>query len=101
MGWENSTRRDRLPDDWWKRRARVKRRAGGKCEATVHDPKCDGIGTDADHIIEGDDHSDANLQWLSYPCHKAKTSRENARRNRDRARLRLRPAEAHPGRIQP
>lgn len=101
MAWSTSNRRDRLPDDWWKRRAQVKARAKSKCQASVHHPKCDGTGTDADHIIEGDDHSLENLQWLSSPCHKAKTSRENARRNQQRAALRNRPAEQHPGRIAP
>ena len=89
MPWSSSDRRQRLPKDWPKRRAAVKRRAGGRCEAAVHVPECDGIGTDCDHIKAGDDHSLANLQWLSLPCHKAKTAAERPSRKR--------PAEKHPG----
>lgn len=82
MGWETSTRRARLPDDWSRRRAIVKRRANGRCEGLTfageprwHVEACDGRGTDCDHIIEGDDHSLANLQWLSGACHSHKTAR--------------------------
>lgn len=39
-------------------------------------PACSGVGTDCDHIVEGDDHSLANLQWLSNPCHKRKTQND-------------------------
>jgi 5-methylcytosine-specific restriction protein A len=96
MAWATSTRRQRLPDDWPAIRAEVRNRAGGRCEAQHHVPECDGIGTDADHIRQGDDHSLANLQWLSRPCHKAKTARESAARNRARAAQRKR-TERHPG----
>lgn len=46
------------------------------CQAVSHAPGCDGIGTDCDHIKAGDDHRISNLQWLSGPCHKAKTAAE-------------------------
>lgn len=91
-GWANSTRRQRLPADWETRRAKVKHRARGMCQAKQHVPECDGYGNECDHIISGDDHSLANLQWLSTPCHKAKTEAENAARVTSR-RL---PREAHP-----
>lgn len=97
MAWETSTRRQRLPQDWPAIRVQVRDRARGMCEAGVHDPECDGIGAEADHIRQGDDHSLANLQWLSTPCHRAKTAREAAARNRARAAARLRPTERHPG----
>ena len=74
--WNSSNRGSRLPDDWPERRAKVRGRAHGLCQAKQHVPECDGIGTDCDHIIAGDDHSLDNLQWLSHPCHKAKTERE-------------------------
>jgi 5-methylcytosine-specific restriction protein A len=74
--WSTSTRRQRLPSDWPKRRAVVKRRAQGQCQAQVHEPDCPRIGTECDHIIAGDDHSLSNLQWLSGPCHRAKTLAE-------------------------
>ena len=97
MAWSTSTRRHRLPPDWYAIRQRVKRRARGLCEAERHAPGCDRTGTDADHITPGDDHSLANLQWLSGPCHKAKTAAEAAERNQDRAARRRRPHETHPG----
>jgi hypothetical protein len=87
-GWVGSTRRARLPDDWPARVQAVKARAHGRCQATRHEPGCDGIGRECDHVKHGDDHSLANLQWLSTPCHKAKTTAEQPRR--------LRPARAHP-----
>lgn len=96
MAWATSDRRQRLPPDWESIRAEVKRRAHGRCEATEHDPRCDGTGTDTDHITPGDDHSLPNLQWLSGPCHRAKTARETAARNRARAAARIR-TETHPG----
>ncbi len=91
-GWQGSTRRARLPRDWATRRAKVKRRAKGKCEAEAHVPECDGYGSECDHIDRGDDHRLSNLQWLSGPCHQAKTLRENQART-DSRRL---PREAHP-----
>lgn len=98
MPWETSDRRFRLPKNWPQLKRQVKARAHGLCEAAPHDPRCDGVGTDCDHVIEGDDHSLGNLQWLSGPCHRAKTGRESAARNRQRAELRHRPTEQHPGR---
>lgn len=100
MAWSTSDRRARLPADWAAIRRAVKRRANGRCEAEQHHPDCDGIGTDADHKTAGDNHSLENLQWLSKPCHWAKTKRENAARNKQQAALKRRPAEQHPGRIQ-
>lgn len=76
MSWETSDRRSRLPKDWAQRVAQVRDRAKNQCEAQQHAPDCDGIGRECDHIKAGDDHSLANLQWLSTPCHKAKTQRE-------------------------
>lgn len=99
MVWSTSDRKQRLPHDWPKRRAAVKARAKGKCEATTHAPKCRGWGSDADHIIPGDDHSMDNLQWLSGACHWAKTNRETAARNRERKTARYKPSEQHPGRL--
>jgi hypothetical protein len=97
VSWSTSDRRARLPADWPAIRAKVKARAHGRCEAEHHAPGCLGTGNDADHIQAGDDHSLANLQWLSTPCHRAKTARETAARNRTRAAMRKRPAEPHPG----
>lgn len=99
MAWSTSDRRQRLPADWPKIRRQVKARAGGKCQATQHTPQCNGTGTDADHIQQGDNHSLDNLQWLSEPCHKAKTARETAARNKRNAKLKRKPKEQHPGRL--
>jgi 5-methylcytosine-specific restriction enzyme A len=94
--WSTSDRSARLPPGWPTIRAAVSARAGGRCEARHHEPTCDGRGTDADHISAGDDHSMGNLQWLSGPCHRAKTARETAERNRARAAAKKR-TERHPG----
>lgn len=93
-GWANSNRRAELPPDWAKRRQQVKRRVGGRCQAEQHEPDCDGIGTDCDHIGDRHDHSLGNLQWLSGPCHAAKTKREAAARRP--AVLKPRPRRRHP-----
>ena len=97
MAWESSTRRARLPKDWPKRVAQVKKRSNGLCEATRHVAECDGLGAEVDHRTQGDDHTMANLQHLSTPCHAAKTKAENAARNKLNAQLRRRPTEPHPG----
>ena len=97
MAWSTSDRHSRLPHDWQAIRRRVRARAHGRCEATVHAPGCDGRGTECDHIIPGDDHSLENLAWLNSYCHKAKTQREAAQNNRAMARLRRHPIEKHPG----
>ena len=99
MAWSTSDRKQRLPHNWTAIRKAVKTRAKGKCEATTHHPKCPGWGSDADHIIPGDDHSMSNLQWLSGACHMAKTNRETAARNSQRKAARSRPTEQHPGRL--
>lgn len=99
MAWSTSDRRERLPDDWPDIVRRVKARDQGRCRAPQHSPRCNGVGTDVDHVIAGDDHSMANLQLLSEPCHRDKTARESAERNRQIAALKKRPQEQHPGRI--
>ena len=98
MAWSTSDRKDRLPDNWPQIRATVKARAKGKCEANPHAKGCGGWGRDADHKTPGDDHRLENLQWLSGPCHRAKTNQETAARNRERKAARIRPREQHPGR---
>ena len=93
MNWATSDRRDRLPDDWPKRVALVKRRAHGRCEETHHAAGCDGRGRDVDHKVQGDDHSLDNLQLLSTACHARKTRLDNGYRASVKA-----PTERHPGR---
>jgi hypothetical protein len=98
MSWDTSDRRARLPSDWPKRVAHTKARAQGRCEGISlhgeprwHVAECDGIGTDCDHDHRGDDHSLANLRWLSSPCHTFKTHAEKPQRSR--------PRPSHPGRV--
>ena len=96
--WSTSDRKERLPANWDTIRARVKRRARGRCEAVRHDPRCQGAGSHCDHVDRGDDHSLANLQWLSKPCHDAKTRVEAAEAHGITRPGRL-PSESHPGRV--
>lgn len=79
LAWESSDRASRLPKDWAQRRALVAARADGRCEAQLRDgSRCSAFGTDCDHVVHGDDHSLANLQWLCPWHHKRKTAREAA-----------------------
>ena len=98
MAWSTSTRRHRLPPNWPTLRTQAQARAGDQCQATTHHPHCNGVGTDADHITPGDNHTLDNLAWLSTECHKAKTAAETAARNQ--ARSRKRHEEQHPGLIR-
>lgn len=103
MPWSTSNRAQRLPRDWPKRREATKRRAGGRCEGIdlertgtrAHVSGCNGIGTDCDHDVRGDDHRLTNLRWLSAECHKAKTQAEAYAAKPQRRR----PPEPHPGRL--
>lgn len=97
--WHTSDRRGRLPANWEAVRRQVAERAHYECQAKVHAVGCNGVGTDCDHIVPGDNHSLDNLQWLSAECHKAKTARESAERNTRRKQMRLHPSETHPGLI--
>ena len=99
-GWSNSTRKATLPADWERRRRRVKRRAGGRCECDGTacgrdhlDGRCLEKGTDCDHKGDRLDHRDSNLQWLCSDCHDLKTVRE---READRPRIKPR-TKRHPG----
>ena len=89
---------DRLPADWPQRRARTQARAGDRCEALLHDgSRCTARGTDCDHIKHGDDHDEANLQWLCPWHHKRKTQLE-ARAELDAIRAANLPRpRQHPG----
>ena len=77
MAWSSSDRASRLPPDWDERRAFVRARAGGRCEALLHDgTRCPAAGTECDHVEPGDDHRATNLQCSWH--HKRKTQREAA-----------------------
>jgi 5-methylcytosine-specific restriction endonuclease McrA len=93
--WEGSTRRQRLPADWFTpggRRDRVFARPDGRVCALQYRDICTGFATQVDHIILGDDHSDANLQPACQSCHRHKSALEGAAaKPRER-----RPPEEHP-----
>lgn len=86
--------------------AYVEARAKGRCQAIhvlddrgvgLHAPTCTGQGQQCDHVEAGDNHHVTNLQWLSTPCHAAKTERERAKGYAQR-QARLNPSlEASPG----
>lgn len=77
MAWMGSTRRSRLPQDWPAIVRRIKRRDGYRCTNVFEVAgRCVSRGTDVDHIIPGDDHSDDNLRLLCRWCHAQKSARE-------------------------
>lgn len=96
--WQGSNRRDRLPKDWPAIRARILKRDGYACQHKDDDGlRCGAHTNQVDHIINGDDHSDANLQALCHPHHKVKSAREGSRAAHARYIPRNRPQEKHPG----
>lgn len=101
MAWEGSTRRQRLPDDWPKRRNAALKAANGKCEARMSGGRrCGWKATDVDHIEAGDDHSPANLQAICSWHHGRKSSGEgNAAKaaKRQQTADKFRRTEEHPG----
>jgi 5-methylcytosine-specific restriction endonuclease McrA len=79
MAWAGSTRRSRLPKDWPAIVRRIKRRDQYRCTTVFETSgRCTQRGTDVDHIIPGDDHSDDNLRLLCGWCHLRKSAREGA-----------------------
>lgn len=99
-GWKDSDRRVRLPKEWHAQRARILRDHARMCHL------CGMPGADAvDHVIAGDDHSDANLrpvhQNVAPYCHRTKSSREGADASLTVRKAiiaaRRRPQERHPG----
>lgn len=100
VSWDGSDRRSRLPADWTERRNAVKLRAGGRCEALLHDgSRCDAIGTDCDHLRRGDDHDLSNLQWLCQWHHKRKTRIEALQALNDMRQKNAPMQRPHPGLI--
>lgn len=98
-GWAGSERKSRLPLDWPQKVAKVKQRAGGRCEAVRSKTglRCTVPGSDVDHVTPGDDHRLENLQLLCRWHHNAKSSREG---NEAKAQVRQsarRSPEKHPG----
>lgn len=78
--WEGSTRRQRLPADWEKRRRVTLDAYGRRCYICSN-----GDCNEVDHVDGTDDHTYANLRPICPPCHKRKTQGE-ATAGRARAR---------------
>lgn len=94
MTW-NTNRAARLPGNWKTLRLQVKARANGQCQWLTDDVRCSEAGQECDHIINNDDHSLSNLQWLCSPHHHEKTLSEAAAAKVKRSRYRE-PMQ-HPG----
>ena len=93
--WWKSNRREELPPDWHKIRARVLKRCGYRCEyRSESGVRCWGTATDVDHALGRTIHDENALQGLCPTHHKRKTAgesrdakrakrRKGARRRRD------------------
>lgn len=94
--WAGSNRRNRLPKNWPAIRSRILKRDGRICHV-CQQPGADGV----DHVIPGDDHSDANLKAIHHNvapyCHRRKSSSEGGQAARAKRIPRKRPPERHPG----
>lgn len=94
--WAGSRRREELPRDWKRIRARVIDRDHGLCQWRMSDGAiCAEDGEEVDHVRPGSDHRLRNLQLLCKWHHIRKTAQEaNAARPRFSTRH---PREQHPG----
>lgn len=100
-GWQGSDRRLRLPPDWDKIRKRVLKRDGYRCKVKNSlGQRCPEPAVDVDHIVNGDDHRESNLQAICDWHHRKKSGAEGAaaraaaiRRNRHKFKR----TEGHPG----
>lgn len=102
VAWDENYDARRLPPsrEWNRLRREAARRAGNQCEALMRDgSRCTFVGSECDHIVDRNDHSLSNLQWLCSWHHAMKTKRE-AREGMRAARARNMPRERkHPGLI--
>lgn len=97
--WEGSTRKQRLPREWSSIRKRILARDYYRCTMKANGYRCNLPATDVDHIVRGDDHSDANLRSLCKEHHHKKSSSEGGKAPRRSSRKYsvTRPEEEHPG----
>ena len=108
MGWDNSTRRERLPANWSSLRLQVLRRDNYRCVADVvvngKLQRCVNKATEVDHIIPNDNDELSNLRSLCHRCHAKKTHGEATKANalkRKRIHRRFRRAEeVNPGLVE-
>ncbi|MFE5828757.1 HNH endonuclease [Streptomyces sp. NPDC056508] len=97
MAWAGSNRRQRLPKDWPAIVRRIKRRDRHRCTTVFETAgRCTQRGTDVDHIIPGDDHSDDNLRLLCRWCHSKKSAREGGQAAALKRVSERRPTTTHP-----
>lgn len=102
-GWENSSRRDRLPPNWAQIREDVLAGAGFRCQQRMPDGSlCSRIANEVDHKVRGDDHRPENLRAVCSWHHQKKSSSEGGRANwairkSHLNRHRDRRVERHPG----
>lgn len=93
--WNSSNRKSRLPKNWNSLRHKVLLRDNRRCQLRYLG--CWETATDVDHIENNDDHSMSNLHSACSYCHRKKSSREGTTARRNKANLRYRPKERHPG----
>lgn len=98
-GWEGSTRKGRLPANWYAIRKRILARDQFRCTHVENGQRCNLPATDVDHIVAGDNHLDSNLRALCKGHHHKKSSSEGGKAPRRTSRKYsvTRPAEKHPG----
>lgn len=95
--WKDSTRRDRLPPDWDRLRARRFALDGAMCTWLVDGVRCGAPANQCDHVIPGDDHRLSNLTSLCGPHHAEKSAAEGVEARRKKARAALLEPDEHPG----
>ena len=93
--WKSSRRKSALPPGWQKLRLQRRDIAGGRCEAQVHDERCDGFGSECHHAVHPDAPRLESLRWLNHYCHNTETQREAAAARASRSAKR--PQRPHPG----
>ena len=95
QGW----RRSPLPSNWPSIRRNVLERDEHHCQ--IGYPGCEIKATEVDHISDHDDHREVNLRSACGRCHRRRTREQMAAQRRERAALRKRPPEPHPGVLDP
>lgn len=97
MAWAGSNRRARLPHNWLAIRRRIIRRDVGRCTAIYSDGRrCEQPGTDVDHIMPGDDHTEGNLRLLCRWHHGQKSGSEGGTAAGLKRVRTARPTATHP-----
>lgn len=93
--WDRPYRTELGTAAWKRTRARIRKRDGDRCYI------CGAHGIQVDHKVRGAGDHDGNLGVLCDAHHREKTQREAAEAMRDPSRRLKRPAEHHPGLIDP